>query len=206
MVQGFMFDSPAPPFQAVLFKAQGWYYLCHLSTCSCSHYNHNEFKDNITDSFIDYIRWQDMTMMCFRFLSNLKEMLAASASVPVMGYWLRESEIKHAPVTVSLSLKTWREHAYMDEIQMNEIRESNTLCCKMQVFKERPKSNWRQGSGKWSWMITSSCHVSAWTPACWSGVNFRLIDYDRPDDRVIKKKTVFLCFFVFDLSLSITSL
>jgi len=43
---------------------------------------------------MDYIRWQDVTIVCFRFLSNLKEMRAASTSFPVMGYWLRESEIK----------------------------------------------------------------------------------------------------------------
>lgn len=68
--------------------------------------------------------------------------------LPAFQSWVTGSErvkSNHAPVTVSLSLKTQREHAYMDEIKTNEIKEPNKLCCKMQVFKERPKSNWRQG-------------------------------------------------------------
>lgn len=93
-----MFDSPA----LLLLHLSMLYFLKHRADITCIifplvHIHITfimEYKDNVTDSFMDYIRWQDVTLVCFRFLANLKEMRAASASVPVMGYWLRESEIK----------------------------------------------------------------------------------------------------------------
>lgn len=59
---------------------------------------------------------------------------------------LERVKTDHAPVTVSLSSKMWREHAFMDEIETNDnYKNQEKHSVKTEVFKERPKSKRRQG-------------------------------------------------------------
>lgn len=115
-------------FPSCTFKSKGWCYLCHLSICSCSLYSHNEYRENITDSILDYIRWQNVTMMCLRSLIRKR----CERLLPAFQSWVTGSErvkTDHAlVVTVSLSLKTegtciykWIQNKWMKRIKTHSV-------------------------------------------------------------------------------------